>query len=287
MRHIGRTNTGARCAIIDMQPPIGGDKAFIVITDALPQRFHDALMHVLESTEGQQAENLGFVLARHLMPDTGESVIQALNASAKIVSYPTNKVYMVPPAPHQPELLSEVLIKMGRSSPNQQQVGNDWETNKFNPHINNQQAESSENAKSIARGLLMEAEMLEADAQKKRNAAYQKDPALRQQQPRHQEKIPQTQVGNMSPPASSYYAPEASQKIDIASAYKPESLVDSPFFPEKAKQPNPMEDRMSNLEKTLGSMMGMISKLAPAAPAAEQEPRITSTVQLETEVEAS
>ena len=262
MRHIGRTNTGARCAIIDMQPPIGGDKAFIVITDALPQRFHDALMHVLESTEGQQAENLGFVLARHLMPDTGESVIQALNASAKIVSYPTNKVYMVPPAPHQPELLSEVLIKMGRSSPNQQQqVGNDWETNKFNPHINNQQAESSENAKSIARGLLMEAEMLEADAQKKRNAAYQKDPSLRQQQPRHQEKIPHTLVVDNGV--------EASQKIDITSSYNPLSFVDSQIFQEKAKQPNPIEDRMSNLEKSLGSMMDILTKLAPAPAVAE------------------
>jgi hypothetical protein len=67
--------------------------------------------------------------------------------------------------------------------PDQQSKGlmEQYATEKFNPHAHNQKAATNEQSRSIARGLLVEAEMLEIEARKKRDQAYKIDANLRPQ----------------------------------------------------------------------------------------------------------
>jgi len=180
MRHVAKiARTDQRCVVVFMQIPGREDHALVVPTDSLPPRFEQAVMDVLQSPQGQQEENFGVVLSRHLLPDTGQNILEALHTQNRLLPVPVQQVLMMP-TPNQPVKLSSILESLGRL-PDQQTKGlmEEYATEKFNPHLNNQMAESNENTRSIARNLIVEAEMLELEARKKRDRAYGIDESLR------------------------------------------------------------------------------------------------------------
>lgn len=185
MRHVAKmANTDQRCVVAYMQIPNREDHALVIPVDGLHPRIEQAIMQVLKTSEGQQEETFANVLHRHRMPDTGDTILGALHRSGKLVPVPVTNILMLP-QPNNPVRLSEILTKLGRMpdqlhesySKNPMDFGRD----KFNPHTSNHQATTNENNRNIARGLILEAEMLEAEANKKREAAYLQDPALRTQ----------------------------------------------------------------------------------------------------------
>jgi hypothetical protein len=182
MRHVAKiSNTDQRCVVAFMQIPGREDHALVIPTDNLPPRMEQALMDVLKSPQGQQEENFAVALSRHLLPDTGQNILEALHAQKRLLPVAVHQVVMMP-SPNQPVKLSSILESLGRL-PDQQTQGimQEYAVEKFNPHLNNQQVTTNENSRAIARNLIVEAEMLELDAKRKREQAYGIDEKLRPQ----------------------------------------------------------------------------------------------------------
>lgn len=184
IRHVAKlAKTDQRCVVVFMQIPDREDHALVVATDSLPPRFEQAVMDVLKSNQGQQEENFAVALSRHLLPDTGQNILEALHTQGRLIAVPVQQVLMMP-TPNNPVPLSGILESLGRL-PDQQTAGlmAEYAVEKFNPHLNNQMAENNENTRAVARNLLVEAEMLELEARKKRDRAYGLDVSLRPPDP--------------------------------------------------------------------------------------------------------
>lgn len=189
VKHVGMiTNTGKRCAIVFLQIPGKEDHALVVDTEALPDRIHDPIMNIIKTTEAQQAQNLGEVLARRMMPDSGRNVLEELHVSGYLQSQPVTNV-MVVPRPNTRVVLSEMLEAMGRlnkerlsqgiSNPNEvQSVIPDMVEPVSNLFDDNRQFSNNEEAENVARGMLTQAELMENDAAQLRAKAYKMAPSL-------------------------------------------------------------------------------------------------------------
>jgi hypothetical protein len=179
MRHVGKiANTDQRCVVAFMQIPNREDHALVIPTDTLPPRYEQAVMDVLKSPEGQNEECFALALSRRLMPDTGKDILATLHEQAMLVAVPVYRVLMLP-LPNQPIKLSDILTQLGRHTRTPDEALYKQQSEKFNRHDQNMRAESAEQKRNIAQNLLLEARMLEAEAKKKRDAAYGFDPSAR------------------------------------------------------------------------------------------------------------
>jgi hypothetical protein len=183
-RHIGKmANTDQRLVVVFMQIPGREDHALVIPTDTLPARYEQAVMEILESPEGQAEETLANTLSRRLMPDTGKPVLQALHDAGILKPVPIANIMMMP-MPNMPFPLVTILEGMGRSvvaSPVKQAaapVADMSAVEKYNQIAVNQKIEGVENRRAIAQNLLIEAEMLEGEARKKRARAYSVAPEM-------------------------------------------------------------------------------------------------------------
>jgi hypothetical protein len=175
MRHVAKVaNTDQRCVVAFMQIPNRPDHALICATDTLPPRFEQAVMEVLKSPEGQNEEIFAVALSRRLMPDTGKDILTTLHESGLLQAVETSRILMMP-RPNQPVKLTDILQQLGRlpGDPSPEEL------DKFNPHTNNLRAGDSEQRRAIAQNLLLEAQLLEAEAKKKREKAYSYDATLK------------------------------------------------------------------------------------------------------------
>ena len=187
MRHVGKLKqTDTRCVIVMMQIPNREDHALIVESDSLPEHYHQNVMQILESKEGQANTNFGDELARRQMYIANKgnmSILQALHEAKFLRPVQIDDVVMTP-QPGSAYPLRQVLQEMGANIPGEQTVldpRNDPNAPKFNPHTHNMEAKSSEDKISAARGLIMQAGFVERDAHKLREQAYAIAPELRPQ----------------------------------------------------------------------------------------------------------
>lgn len=212
LRHVAKiANTDQRCVVAFMQIPGREDHALVIPVDNLPPRMEQAVMDVLNTPEGQNEETFAVALSRRLLPDNGQNILEALHKTGRLTAVPTEQVLMMP-RPNQPIKLSSILEKLNRL-PNQEGMGimEDYAKTKFNPHLANQQANVNEQNRNIARNLLIGAEMMEADAKRKRDEAYTYDPSLR----------PMTATAPIAPIAPPY----ESTPNEIAVEQNPPELV--------------------------------------------------------------
>jgi len=180
LRHVAKiANTDQRCVVAFMQIPGKEDHALVIPTDTLPPRFEQAVMDILKSPQGQQEEDFAIALSRNLMPDTGQNILETLHTQGRLMPVPVQQVLMMP-TPNNPVRLSTILESLGRL-PDQQTKNllKQYSEHKFNPHEHNQMVASTEKSRNIARGLLVEAELLELEGRKKREQAYNLDASLR------------------------------------------------------------------------------------------------------------
>ncbi len=262
MRHVAKiANTDQRCVVAFMQIPGRTDHALVVPIDNLPPKFEQAVMDVLKTPDGQQAMPFAEALGRHRMPDTGDTILESLHKNGKLLAVPVHNILMMP-RPNQPVKLSLILEQQGLLQ--QHDVPSQFETEKFNPFLNNQKADSSENARNIARNLLIEAEMLEAEAKKKRDAAYVKDPSLRSN-------IPPVSVSENNPWSMSMPSrqEEALQQSSEEAAWKAirqpsEDAMWKEFPPVLARNEpkaiNDLEERLIKLETMLTRLVESASE---------------------------
>lgn len=189
LKHTGiLNNTGKNVVVVFMALPEDADHALVVDTDALPDMYNEALRKVVESVEAQQAKNLADVLARRMAPDgSNMTMLQKFHAANRLMKTPVHNVTMTPKKGVRWPL-SEVLQAMN-SDTSAPQTFDDLdpetkaaiasEVKKFNMHAHNTEGETVSGVKGEAKALLEMAQLLESDAQSKREQAYRMDPTLR------------------------------------------------------------------------------------------------------------
>jgi len=69
----------------------------VITTENLMAEEHDALIKLVESAAGQQAEDLATVMSRTPLPD-GRNMLASFHHTGKMVKVPTNTVQMTPTA---------------------------------------------------------------------------------------------------------------------------------------------------------------------------------------------
>lgn len=181
-RHIGKIiNTDQRVVVVFMQIPGREDHALVVSTDNLPPRFEQYLMEVVESPEGQQDPTLANVLGRRLMPDSTNTVLQAMHDTGYMRAVHIDQVMMYP-MPNMPFPLRRIIESNNGSIPASTAVPAAAKAqtaeDKYNQHADNLAAYSADERANIARNLLVEADLLQSDADRKRAMAYRYAPEL-------------------------------------------------------------------------------------------------------------
>lgn len=189
IRHTGiLNNTGKNVVVAFMSLPEDPEHALVIDTDALPDAFNENLRKIVESIDGQNAQNLADVLARRMSPDgSNVTMLQKLHGAGRLQKVSVDLVTMTPRRGiNWP--LRQVLEAMKQQEQTAPADLNDLdpetraqvisEMGKFNVHATNMEGTTAEGQKAEAAGLLRMAEMLEADASAKRQQAYRLDPSL-------------------------------------------------------------------------------------------------------------
>ena len=114
-KHVGVANNKK---VIIIQRQLSGDDAHmaaVLYSDILPSRYHDDVMRVLESDEGQQAYEFRDILQRRMMAD-GNNMLQALSQENYIKRVAQNAVIVKPNSKSSIRLdeLNKLLNEAGR-----------------------------------------------------------------------------------------------------------------------------------------------------------------------------
>ena len=174
-KHVGRiSNTDRRCVVVYMQIPGNEENALVIDTDALPDRFHDALIDVIDSTEGQQTDNLHTLLSRRVMPDIGLDMMNTFHTYGLLRAVPIDNIIMFP-APNSPCPLRTLVDYMNGTQTTEVVE----QAPLANRHLENQKNDREQGQRDIALTILQQAADLEQEAAKKREQAYRMVPSLR------------------------------------------------------------------------------------------------------------
>lgn len=172
-KHTGvLNNTGARIVVIYRKVPDDEDFCLVTSTDALPDKYHDGLLSAVNSTEGQAENDLYNVLNRTLFSDGGNA-LQTLHYKGHLQKQPVSNVTLYPfPGISLPLAMVNAEI--------------DGKIEEYKEIEKNTRVEAPAKAKThdandtefVAQGLILQAELLESDANAKREEAYALDPSL-------------------------------------------------------------------------------------------------------------
>jgi len=176
LKHVGEiANTSKRCAIVFLQLPEDPGFALVIDTETIPPRFHQPLMEVIESNEGQAANSLADILARRIMPETGQTMLQTFHQAGCLQKVTIDNVNLMP-RPNVKHPLREVLVAMGKATSAPKAPLTEDTTNFYQQQAKDQ---NTDQRRSVAEGLLQQAGLLQADADRLREQAYAQVPELR------------------------------------------------------------------------------------------------------------
>jgi hypothetical protein len=96
IKHIGK-HGDRKVAIVFREVPGEEHMCLVIYPEVLPVSMHDAIMRVIDSPEGQAADNLGDALFRNLLPD-GRPMLQTLHVEGMIKKVQTKQVTVTPTA---------------------------------------------------------------------------------------------------------------------------------------------------------------------------------------------
>lgn len=214
LRHLGIIqNTGSRVIVAFMQLPEAPQKCLVIQLDTLPDYYKETINRIVQSDEGQAANDFAMVLSRHKVEGMNKDLLTVLHETRNLIPLPIDNLLMTP-APGMSFPLREVLRQMGRNVPTGQpgQADQYAEPKRFNQFEENQQADLDQNRLMIAQSKIRQAELLEADAARYRNEAYEIAPHLR---PAVRHQAPITPAAPIEPAAD--FLPQVSAMEDIAS----------------------------------------------------------------------
>jgi hypothetical protein len=109
MKHVGKMkNNGAKVVIAYRTLPGDAYSALVIGTGNLGESYHDSLINVVQSNEGQQANELADILAVRKFPD-GSNMLEWFHGRGHLKKVPTNGV-LVTPTPQSGVPLDELNV---------------------------------------------------------------------------------------------------------------------------------------------------------------------------------
>lgn len=94
-KHVGTANGSKKVIIVQRELPGEDHMAAVIYSEIIPSRFHDDIMKVLESSEGQSADDFKSVLERRMFT-TGDNMLSALHQEGYIKKIASNNVVVRP-----------------------------------------------------------------------------------------------------------------------------------------------------------------------------------------------
>lgn len=176
-KHTGTLgNTGVRCIVVFRKIPGDEENCLVVETDRLNDMYHNSLMEFVASPESQKTNEFSEILNRRTFPD-GLNALQALHYKGMLRKTPVTNVNLLPfPGHVLPLALLNAQIDGTVDQYNEKAKAKEdaavAEQRRINP------MSDPTNPEAIAQGLLLQAELLEAEAKSKRNEAYAMAPQL-------------------------------------------------------------------------------------------------------------
>jgi hypothetical protein len=169
MKHVGYDIASKRkYVVVFRELPEDNNNALVVETATLTDRYHDGLMSAVESTEAQNNDDLYKVLDRKLFFD-GENVLAHLHVKKFLKKVATNTVVLSPTPGTEISLdkynehLGSIVIPEESSDKPSDFVAGEKE---------------QQDTMGIARNLIIQAQLLEEDARRKRAEAEKVHPGI-------------------------------------------------------------------------------------------------------------
>jgi hypothetical protein len=173
-KHAGQlANTGVRVAVVFRKLPNDDSSCLIVETERLPDSYHDYLIQCLNSREAVETNDFYEVLNRRTFPD-GLNCLTALHQRGFLRKEPVSNIKMLPlPGQAVPLELINATIDNKVVEYKAKQARESTTT------VDETVASVMRDPIGIAKGLISQAELLEADASAKREEAYKLAPELK------------------------------------------------------------------------------------------------------------
>lgn len=96
MKHIGRIkNTGSKVVVVFRTVPGESHQCLVLEAATLPDSYHDSLMTVIESEQGQDSYEFGEIMFTRTFPD-GRNMLSAVQQDGRLLKLPTDKISMTP-----------------------------------------------------------------------------------------------------------------------------------------------------------------------------------------------
>jgi len=183
-KHAGQlSNTGVRVAVVFRKLPNDDKSCLIVETERLPDSYHDYLIQCLNSKEAMETNEFYEVLNRRTFPD-GLNCLTALHQRGFLRKEPVTNVVMLPlPGQAVPLALINATIdgkiEEYKNSQARPTPPEDTRTPEERKAAAEAMAAQMQDPAAQAKALIAQAEVLEADANAKREKAYEMAPELR------------------------------------------------------------------------------------------------------------
>lgn len=173
-KHQGQlTNTGVRVAVVFRKLPTDDKTCLIVETERLPDSYHDYLIQTLNSREATETNDFYEVLNRRTFPD-GTNCLTSLHQRGYLRREPVTNITMMPLPGHAVPLgLINATIDKKVEEYNASQ------NSALVAQTTTDTAAQLLDPVAVAKGLLIQADILEQDAAAKREEAYTLSPDLR------------------------------------------------------------------------------------------------------------
>lgn len=173
-KHSGQlANTGVRVAVVFRKLPNDDQHCLIVETERLPDSYHDYVIQCLNSKESVETNDFYEVLNRRTFPD-GLNCLTALHQRGFLRKEPIANINMIPlPGQVVPLALINATIDKKVDEYVSKQKGETVTPTVTLPPI------PAGDPVAIAKGLILQAELLEKDAATKREEAYALAPDLK------------------------------------------------------------------------------------------------------------
>ena len=178
-KHVGKiSNTDTKIAVVYMQIPNDDSHSLVVETDYLPHIDTDFLSRVLASKDALAETNLADLLSRSQSPAPGMDLLSYFHLNGRLRRVPVTSVIMYP-YPNQPFPLEKIIEMNGGTITGKTAPAAEVREKKFNPYEEKELLDKTQSMLAIATNKLKEAELLEQEANKKREEAYRYFPQLR------------------------------------------------------------------------------------------------------------
>lgn len=162
-KHLGIvTNTGVRIAVVFREMPDDPDHCLVAEIDRMPDKYHDAMYEIINSSAAQKVHDLYTILHQRTFPD-GNNALTGLHSNNLMRKVPVDDVEMEV-KPHTRIPLRMINEQLGENAPTEEKI--------------NPVPEAELDPKDEARRLMVKAELIQLEAEELLEQARTLAPSL-------------------------------------------------------------------------------------------------------------